>query len=107
MELTPQVIVLVYNLYGWTGANHNKAAAARTNDLLEAMFSDIQAQPPGPALVVGDINGDLTTFSTINQQQQAGNIIDVGAHAQQCPPQNTKIHAKHQEPRSPAGETIC
>ena len=54
IELTPQIIVLVYNIYAWTNGNHNKTAAHRTNDMLAAIFDDIDKQPTGPVLVMGD-----------------------------------------------------
>ena len=41
LALAPQVTILIYNIYGWTGANHHKEAARKTTALLEAIFSDM------------------------------------------------------------------
>ena len=83
LALAPQVTILIYNMYGWTGANHHKEAAKRTSDLLDAILSDMQAQPQGPAIIMGDLNGDPSTFPNLTHQQKRGNLIDVGEQAHQ------------------------
>ena len=101
LAISPQVTILIYNIYGWTGANHHKEAAKRTGDLLEAIFSDMQAQPPGLAIILGDLNGDPATFTNLTYQQSLGNLIDVGEQAHQwgqprsaytCKATNAKTH---------------
>ena len=83
LALAPQITILIYNIYGWTGANHHKEAARRTSSILDAIMSDMQMQPPGPMLIMGDLNGDPATFPILTQQQEQGNLLDVGEQAQQ------------------------
>ena len=83
LQACTEVTILVYNLYGWTNANTDKAAAKRTGALLQAILDDMAMQPQGPAMIVGDLNGDTHTFPIL--QQALGNhlLIDVGAQASQ------------------------
>ena len=58
VQLSTDTTILIYNIYGWTNANHCKWAASRTNALIQAILSDMAMQPSGPMFVVGDLNGD-------------------------------------------------
>ena len=45
MDLAKDIVVLVYNLYGWTNGATDPHAAARTDDMLSAIVDDAQAHP--------------------------------------------------------------
>ena len=83
IQVNKQVTLLVYNLYGWTNGNTCREAAARTNSLIQAILEDMALQPPGPMLVLGDINGDPATFHDLQQALNKHTLLDVGAQAQQ------------------------
>ena len=81
IQVSRQATVLVYNLYGWTNGNTCKEASDRTNSLFQAILEDIALQPPGPVLVMGDINGDPDTFPDLQQAICTHSLLDVGAQA--------------------------
>ena len=81
VQLDTEITILIYNIYGWTNANCNKEAAARTNNMLQAILDDMGLQPAGPRLVVGDLNGDPPTFQTLQQALDTNQLIDVGSQA--------------------------
>ena len=83
LDLSAEVYVLIYNIYGWTNAAKDKAAASRTNNMIEMILDDIGHQPPGPVLIVGDLNGDPPNFKALHEALQEGDLIDVGAQAGQ------------------------
>ena len=56
--------------------------AERTNDLLSAVLDDIKLQPPGPVLIVGDLNGDLANFKCLQKYFEKKDLIDVGGQTQ-------------------------
>ena len=76
------VFLLVYNFYGWTNTAKDKEAAGRTNAMMEWILEDIELQPAGPVMIVGDINGNLSDFKALQEAVQRGSLLDVGAHAQ-------------------------
>ena len=78
---TNEVTFMIYNMYGWTNANLNKEAAARTNALIAAVFEDMILQPPGPKIIVGDLNGDPPSFADLQQALTTHQVIDVGSQA--------------------------
>ena len=105
LALAPQVTILIYNIYGWTGANNNKEAARRTTTMLETILSDIQKQPPGPILIMGDLNGDPETFHILTQQQEQGNLLDVGKLAHQWGQPSTAYTCKAKNTKNQHEET--
>ena len=61
--------MVLYVLYGWTGASEpgSKRArdqAQRTDALLMAVHADVTHRPRGPVLITGDLNGDLSAFTS-------------------------------------------
>ena len=52
-------VVIVFNLYGWTGLHCDPVAAQRSSGALSAIFGEAQAQGDDSALVVGDFNADI------------------------------------------------
>ena len=83
IEPIADVFVLVYAVYGWTGAYVGSAEAARTDALLERIFADMDLQEAGPRLIVGDLNGDVEAFPVLAQHVATSAVIDVGAVASQ------------------------
>ena len=83
IQLSRDITVSVYNLYGWTNGNLNSEAATRTDSLIQAILSDVSLQPRGPVLIVGDLNGDPATFPSLKEALATNTFIDVGAQAHQ------------------------
>ena len=81
MTLGPQTTVLVYDVYFHTGADTDKEAMERTNDMLKIMKDDIKRQPKGPVLILGDFNCTITRIAEIHDDLDAKDLIDVGSQA--------------------------
>ncbi len=77
-EVCPKVHALFYVIYGWTGADEDKEAAARTDDLLCIAHDDMQCHPAGPKFIVGDINGTLKSFTTFHSEILEHTLFDLG-----------------------------
>ena len=67
------------NAYGWTGGRKGSDAAERTDDLLMIGVREMEAQEPGPNMLIGDINGDLENFSAIQDLIKEHGWIDIGS----------------------------
>ncbi len=74
--------MLVYNVYGWTNGATVKLSAERTAAILQAIFSDVELQPKGPVLIVGDLNGDLDSFKILKSKLEE-NWVNIGSQAHQ------------------------
>jgi len=70
-----------YNIYGWSGGPQNTRLAKRTNGLFECAIDEIDAQPLGPACIVGDINGDPEHFKALLELLKHRGWTDLGAQA--------------------------
>jgi len=70
-----------YNIYGWSGGPQNTRLARRTNGLFECAIDEIDAQPLGPACIVGDINGDPEHFKALQELLNHRGWTDLGAQA--------------------------
>ena len=53
------------NVYGWTGGIKGSKEAARTDDILTIARMQFRKMPKGPALICGDLNGNLDAFPSI------------------------------------------
>ena len=49
--------------------------------LLASILEDMELQPPGPMMIIGDIDGDLAVFPTLHEKVRAWQLLDVGEHA--------------------------
>ena len=81
VQLSQDITMSVYNLYGWTNANLNREASHRTDSLIQAILGDVSLQPQGPVRIVGDLNGDPGTFPSLREALSNNSFIDVGAQA--------------------------
>ncbi len=81
IEVCLDVHVIAYLIYGWTGADCNDEAAARTDDLLTLVTTDMLQQDPGPKMIVGDLNGSLPSFVSFHEHIKEGHLFDIGACA--------------------------
>ena len=81
LDITDKLYILIYNIYGWTNAAKDKAAAARTNAMIEYILEDMAHRPQGPMMIVGDLNGDTQNFRAVQEALQTQELLDVGAHA--------------------------
>ena len=81
MTLGPKTTVLVYDVYFRTGADTDKEAMERTNDMLKIIKDDIKRQPKGPVLILGDFNCTITRIAEISDDLDAKDLIDVGSQA--------------------------
>ena len=59
-------------------------AAERTNDLLTIGVNDMEAQEPGPKMLIGDVNGDLENFSVIQYLIEKQGWTDIGSSPYHC-----------------------
>ena len=48
---------------------------------VQAILADLEAQPPGPALIVGDFNADMSSLASMSGALERGVLLDVGYHA--------------------------
>ena len=81
IPLPGDTMLIVANIYGWTNAHFDIAAAARTDSLIDLIWKEFQARPPGPRMITGDLNGDPTDFSTLQALLSDGSLIDLGMHS--------------------------
>eukprot|EP00973_Karenia_brevis_P024590 3392257-Karenia_brevis.AAC.1 len=79
--LPNNTVLTVFNLYGWTNGSSVAAQLQRTNSMLEIIFEEIAASPSGPIIVLGDLNASTIDLTPMAIQIEAGNYIDIGAHA--------------------------
>ncbi len=80
-EVIPGVHLMTYVVYGWTNAEANDEAAARTDDLLTLIVQDLQLQEVGPKLIAGDFDGTLQSLVNFNDEIVNGRLVDIGAIA--------------------------
>ena len=80
-EVCPEVHVMTYVVYGWTGADTDNSVASRTDNLLCIIHQDMLMQQPGPKLIVGDLNGTLAKFEAFNELVNTNQLVDIGAIA--------------------------
>jgi len=79
IEVSRANFVLCYVLYGHPNAEKDDQAASRTCDMLNIVMQDAELQDPGPKLIVGDINGPIHRFPSLDNAISMGEWIDVGA----------------------------
>ena len=77
ITLGPKTTLLVYNGYFHTGADTDKEAMERINDMLKIIKDDIKRQPKGPVLILGDFNCTITRIAEIRDDLDARNLLDV------------------------------
>eukprot|EP00973_Karenia_brevis_P024824 3420373-Karenia_brevis.AAC.1 len=71
-------ICYVVNIYGWTGGLEGNVAAMRTNDLLDAVAHEFHLLPPGPRMIVGDLNADTSHIPVLHSMLEQGQLVDIG-----------------------------
>ena len=70
--------------YGWVGAKRGSPDAARTDDVLTIIQMQVEALPPGPKLIAGDLDGRPEVFDTITTLTTEYGWTDVGVVAKLC-----------------------
>ena len=73
--------VLMWNVYGWTGADGDEEVAQRSDDMMQIVHEETAQHPGVLALMVGDFNATSGTLPTLEHLEQTGQWIDVGAIA--------------------------
>ena len=71
-------------VYGWTGAKKGTKLAARTDDILAIIEVQFEAMGPGPALILGDLNGDLESFPIAIALIKEHGWTDIGNDENKC-----------------------
>ena len=92
IEIGCSTTVSVYNLYGWTGGHTNPIAAGRTNKLVCSCHAEMDQHPPGPRLLVGDLNAEPEDLVQLMHMTTEEHWVDIGKHADKWgkqPEQNT------------------
>ena len=56
---TQNGIIMVANIYGWTGGSEHQEAAVRTHGLIQVAVDVIAEAGDPPAIIVGDFNADV------------------------------------------------
>ena len=79
LRLSPNLVVLVFNVYLWSGAQRTPLLRDRGNSVLTAIMEEIRAQPRLPVFVVGDFNAVICRFPALAVAFAQGNLIDFGA----------------------------
>eukprot|EP00973_Karenia_brevis_P083147 11529387-Karenia_brevis.AAC.1 len=59
------MLLVIANTYCWTNGHVDATAAARSDDLLQAIFEEFQAMPDGPKMIVGDFNADTQDLPSL------------------------------------------
>ena len=70
-----------YVIYGWSGGHQALVKASKTNLLLDAILQEIEAQPPGPTAIVGDLNAEPQDIGILHNLLLNKGWTDVGAQA--------------------------
>ena len=52
--------------------------------MLEAVFAEFESHPPGPKLILGDINGDPQNFPVLQAALDAEDYVDIGNYPGVC-----------------------
>ena len=81
IPLPGDVLLIVANIYGWTNAHFDVVAAARSDNLIDLIWQEFQARPPGPRMITGDLNGDSDDFPTLQALLSDDSLIDLGLHS--------------------------
>ena len=81
LMLPHDVLLVIANVYCWTNGHQDTTAAMRSDDLLHAIFSEFDALPEGPKMLVGDLNADPSDLPTLQTHLDAGSYLDLGAQA--------------------------
>eukprot|EP00973_Karenia_brevis_P053713 7462704-Karenia_brevis.AAC.1 len=68
--------LLVFNIYGLVNADKDQEAAQRTEDMIQAIFDEIQHQPKLPYIITGDFSGSVGTFPSLAERVALGGLID-------------------------------
>eukprot|EP00969_Alexandrium_andersonii_P203651 8998722-Alexandrium_andersonii.AAC.1 len=71
--------IMVICVYAWPNATKDHEAFVATQSLFRSIFSELDAQPPLPAIIAGDFNIEAGKIHTVREKIQAGQYFDVGA----------------------------
>ena len=81
MDLGSETPLLLFNIYGWTGARQDDMAASRTDAIIAAIEKEVEKQPPGPMAIAGDLNSSVERLPSLQHLMNTHSWIDVGARA--------------------------
>ena len=79
----------IVNTYAYSGADQTPKLALESDDLCRIIRRELDQQPSGPKVFVGDLNASICTIPTlnamINEFDNEGNKewYDLGSHADQ------------------------
>ena len=80
LEISDTTITIIV-IYGWSGCHQNETAAARTNDLFVIAKHELDMQPPGLHMIMGDINGEPEDFPCLLEMLTEEGWTDTAAKA--------------------------
>eukprot|EP00973_Karenia_brevis_P093592 12418051-Karenia_brevis.AAC.1 len=75
--LPSNVLLIVVNIYGWTNGHISAKSSQRTNDMLQIVFQELQSQPVGPRVILGDLNADPQDIPSLQDQLDQSHFIDI------------------------------
>ena len=71
---TPVIAVI----YGWAGGTKGTPEAARTDDIISIVQTQMRLLDPGPKLIAADLNGTTDAFPTLREMLAKHEWFDVG-----------------------------
>eukprot|EP00973_Karenia_brevis_P014759 2015092-Karenia_brevis.AAC.1 len=90
--------IYLFNLYGWVNSTLDDVAAHRTDDLFDAIETELAELPTAQYIICGDLNCSPDRLPTLDRMLDTGSVIDVGGHPEvfgqtevqdTCRPHNT------------------
>ena len=77
----PEVTILVFNIYGWTGGDQKSQHLQRTDDLVCIAEEECCHHPGAFCLIVGDFNASEGKLPTLTQMVTENGWTDCGGKA--------------------------
>eukprot|EP00969_Alexandrium_andersonii_P048677 2135416-Alexandrium_andersonii.AAC.1 len=71
--------IMIVNFYAWADSHNKAQQLAQTNRLLCAIFDELHAQPPVPAILLGDLNALPEQVPELASRIAGGKYFDVAA----------------------------
>eukprot|EP00973_Karenia_brevis_P024397 3365041-Karenia_brevis.AAC.1 len=72
--------VFCFNLYCWVNANTQEEARARTDDMFDAVFHELDALAGSLFMIACDLNSDLDRIPLLLSRVSEDALVDLGAH---------------------------
>ena len=71
----------IFNVHCWTNGHIADQAQARTCDMFQTIFAEVEYSEGTPYIIAGDLDADIADLLVVDSAIHAGQLIDVGAIA--------------------------